>query len=128
ARQFVPPQASFARRRLVEGQLCPNPLVRGYWFCADRQEQRRFVPAGKAGRHRGTEIGRAVFAQCKASVVFRHATTFRNEGLTKPMRKSQLCWLREVCGVVLFLFATAERGAAIDRHPPSDYRARREAL
>jgi len=44
------------------------------------------------------------------------------------MRKSQFCRLLAGCWVVLFLFATAERAAAIERQPNSDYHARREAL
>ena len=56
ARQSVSPQAVFAGDGLVEGQFCADSVLRRYWFCPDRQEQRRFVPAGKAERHGRAEI------------------------------------------------------------------------
>src|ERR1700721_868541 len=55
-RQPLPPQASFARRRLVEEQLCTYPQLCGYWFCVNRQEQCGFVPAGEERSYERGEV------------------------------------------------------------------------
>ena len=47
---------SFAGDGLVEGQLCADSCLRGYWFSAHRQEQCGFVPAGATERNRPAEI------------------------------------------------------------------------
>jgi len=56
AGQFVSSQAGVARNRLVEGQLCADPFLCGYWFCPHRQEQRGFFPAGKTERDQCAEV------------------------------------------------------------------------
>jgi Xaa-Pro aminopeptidase len=59
---------------------------------------------------------------------FKKQESFGTKGINHRMRRPQRCSFLAVCFVIGFLLAAAKPGAAIDRQPNSDYRARREAL